>query len=208
MTIEFQKPAESAAKRLKISVLRSDVCAHTAPQAAGYYEDVFQQVGNVAMAEGENREQYMKFKYWAGRNWRIFERLRKQICGAIQNMLKPDPAYAEFLRRREEILAQCADKDADGDPKLWKSDDGKMRFVLSFDGEKKAEALVETLRKEFQTAVDDRLAHEEYVTNFLAQEIEVEIFTVPWDWAPSRISGAYLQAVAVMCPDCPQEETT
>lgn len=198
-----EMPADKTITETTLPLCRKDVFDPARPDQIGYWEDVFMQVGNVSRAETEDRDNYMKFKYAAGRNWRKLEQLRKQTAASVDRLLAPSDAYQKFMKDRESLLASCAVVDADGDPQMEKRDDGRNYFVFDAEGHAKAEALMVEHRKAHAEVVEEQLRKQEQTTAYLADELQVALYTVPWAWVPERISGAYLQAVELMCVDAP-----
>lgn len=171
----------------------------------GGYEDIFRQCGGVTRAEGEDRELFMKFRYAIGRNWKKIESEIEKANQALKFILNHSKGYIEFLEAHSKLADELAEKDEDGNVILEsdKNDPSRQHRKFSPEAMEEGERRLAELKASHADAIKEQLQRIERANAFLDEEIEIELYSVPFAWVPEKISGPWFDAIMCMVDDPP-----
>ena len=169
------------------------------------WEDVFRQCGAVGRAEAEDRNNFQKFKYAVGRNWDKVNSFILKEQANIKEMLTPSDGYNSFMREVELLNREYCEKDKDGNPVTKEMENGSQAFVFSEEYRMARDGFLDAIKKRYALEIADQEQRENESARYMEGLVDIELFTVPWEYMPERISGAYLARCAVMCTDVPDD---
>lgn len=175
------------------------------PNGNDGWEDVFRQCGAVGRGDGEDRQNFQKFKYAVGRNWDNVMSAIRFSQKKLREMLDPSEEYNMFLREIEVLNLEYCQKDEKGEPVLKQMENQTNAFTFTEENRAARDAKVEELKKKYSDAIDEQSQKEIRVNIYMQYEVQIELFTVPWEYMPERLSGAYLARCAVMCTGVPDD---
>ena len=104
---------------------------------------------------------------------------------ALMSIAQPSDGYAEYESKRNEIIIEYAQMDAEGNMVIK---DNQM-VVLKDDKKDVAKKEIEELMKEYEDILEDRTKDIEDYNDILKEEVEVEIHTVSIDDIPDEIGN-------------------
>lgn len=171
-------------------------------ELANWY-DTFQQASGVAKGDTEDRQNYMKFKYWCGRNCAVIE----GVINAAQkhiNAMRPTPAYIEFAQARQAVAEKFAERNAKGEPMTVKGEGGLETYVFTPEGRKAGDEALEELHQHYALPIRGEEQRQKDIAAYLNEAVSFDLFTLPWSFAPERVSGTYLAMLAAMFDGTPE----
>lgn len=169
--------------------------------------DVFHQCGTVGRADGEDRDQFQKFKYACGRNWDRVMSAIKTAQEEVKAILSPSDDFHAWMRICEDLNREYCTKDTSGNPVLKVNENGSQSFTFTPENRRKRDALMDGYRSDPKWAAvlqedDDKRSQ---ANAFMEGTIDMELYTVPWDFLPERMSAPYMARVAIMCTGAPAD---
>lgn len=124
----------------------------------------------------------VKFAYAVARN-------KAKIQGEIEAITaaqKASPEFAEFEEKRIELAKKYAKKNDKGEFELIDGPEGKSFSVEDKDGFNKE---FESLKAEYKETLDAREKQKVDFENLLKEEIELDLYTIPFSSVPEDIKA-------------------
>lgn len=134
---------------------------------------------------------HVKFSYLAVRNKQVVQEELK----TIQESIKPAAAFQEYEKKRIGLCEEFCIKDKAGKPVITANSN-----YAGLDVNEEWKTAHEALLEEYKEALDERKKQMEGYAEFLKEEVELKLITIPIKMLPDSLTGELLEGIILLVP--------
>lgn len=161
---------------------------------------------SINIHERDDADAYRRYKYAVGRNYdrlRIAENERMTMLQTAAQQVTP--GYADYQADCQAVSLRYAKRKEDGTVDYEKGEHGEDLYQFTRDDELKVHEEMNQLTVKHAQAIADRKAQAEFIQAIDQTEIEIELYTFPWEKVPLNLTGGYLAYIRPMLTGAPTD---
>jgi len=150
--------------------------------------------------------QFQKSMYSCGRNYNVAHAIITKVKARIlkQKVDYEDSELTKYEDERMAINILHSETDSSGEAVTKVAPDGEERFSIPTSSRKALTDDIKDLDVKYEDAIKRIKDNQDDADNIMNDEVEIEIRTRPWKFAPKAITGAWLDKLTVMLTDVPE----